>query len=295
MSGPAELPETINEMKEKEKLETNDQLPKFPKFSYLDAVIGKEIHNFWGNRVLEHINSKGKLLALKVSSPDGLDCSQGDMMSYAAEHGVLAPKVFGTYDIVTKKPIARVMVSERVPGIPLVDIWRDMSQHDQTSIKEQLRAQIRHMRTLTQPFIGRVNQQPTRNLYDTTFTRYCGPFEDEKSFDDWCLTRLYGGGFQQKKWQRILEKQRRTSSGKFVLTHGDLSPRNILVQGGTITGIIDWELSGFFPEYVEYATAVGLNSGMEKWWIPVLQEVLEPCSKDMIKFTGLIEERVGSY
>lgn len=151
------------------------------------------------------------------------------------------------------------------------------------------------MRTLTQPFIGRINQQPTRNLYDTTFTRYCGPFEDEKSFDEWCVNRLYGGVSQHKKWQKILEKQRRTSSGRFVLTHGDLSPRNILVQGSIITGIIDWELSGFFPEHVEYATAVGLNSGMEKWWIPVLKEVLEPCSKDMIKFTGLIEERVGSY
>jgi aminoglycoside phosphotransferase len=295
MSEPAKSQEAINVTKEEVDVEINDLPPKLPKFSYLDAIVGKEIHNFWGNRVLEQTSSKGQLLALKVSSPDGLDRSQGDMMNYAATHGVLTPKVFGTYDIFTTKPIARVMVSERVAGVPLVDVWRDISQHEQTSIKEQLRVQIQHMRTLTQPFIGRVNQQPTRNLYDTTFTRYCGPFENEKLFDDWCLNRLYGGVFQKKKWQRILEKQRRTSSGKFVLTHGDLSPRNILVQGSTITGIIDWELSGFFPEHVEYATAIGLNSGMEKWWIPVLKDVLEPCSKDTIKFTGLIEERVGSY
>lgn len=146
-----------------------------------------------------------------------------------------------------------------------------------------------------QPFIGRINRHPTRNLYDTTFTRYCSSFEDEKSFDDWRVSRLYGGSVQQKKWQQILEKQRRTSSGRFVLTHGDLSPRNILVRGSTIIGIIDWELSGFFPEYVEHATAVGLNGGVEKWWVPVLKEVLEPCSRDMIKFTVLIEEGVGSY
>ncbi|KAM0478856.1 hypothetical protein ACHAPX_004833 [Trichoderma viride] len=114
--------------KAEEAIETNDILPKFPKISYLDAVIGREIHNYWGNRVLEHTNSEGEPLALKVSDPEGLDRSQGEMMSYAAEHGVLAPKVFGTYDIVTKRPIARVMVSERVPGIPLVDVWRDMSE-----------------------------------------------------------------------------------------------------------------------------------------------------------------------
>ncbi|KAF9556781.1 hypothetical protein CPC08DRAFT_641050 [Agrocybe pediades] len=35
--------------------------------------------------------------------------------------------------------------------------------------------------------------------------------------------------------------------------HGDLLPKNIIVNGSTITGIIDWEAAGFYPEYWEYA------------------------------------------
>ena len=35
-------------------------------------------------------------------------------------------------------------------------------------------------------------------------------------------------------------------------SHGDLLPRNIIVDGSTITAIVDWELAGFYPEYVEY-------------------------------------------
>lgn len=37
-------------------------------------------------------------------------------------------------------------------------------------------------------------------------------------------------------------------------THADLSPRNILVDAaaGKITGIIDWEFGGWYPEYWEY-------------------------------------------
>ncbi|PNP81640.1 hypothetical protein FNYG_04666 [Fusarium nygamai] len=272
-----------------------DALPKYLKCSYLDAVVGKEIHNYSGNRVLEHTNSNGEALALKVSSQNVIDRSQADMMHYAATHGVLAPKVRGVYDIVTKRPIARVMVSERVPGVPLVDVWQAMSEDQQRSIKGQLQAQIQHMRTLIQPYIGRINKQPTRNIYNTTFVRHCGPFEDEESFDEWCLARLSGGGFQRWKWKRVLEKQRRKSTGRFVLTHGDLSPRNIIVEGSTITGIIDWELSGFYPEYVEYAFALGIGPGIEEWWKPVLKEVLEPCSTDLVKFTELIEERMGSY
>ncbi|KLP14639.1 uncharacterized protein LW94_8072 [Fusarium fujikuroi] len=269
--------------------------PKYLKCHYLDAVVGKEIHNYWGNRVLEHTNSHGEVLALKVSNPDGIDRAQADMMHYAATHGVLAPKVRGVYDVITRRPIARVMISERVPGVPLVDVWQNMSQAEQASIKEQLRAQIKQMRTLIQPYIGRIDKQPTRNIYNTTFVRHCGPFEDEESFDEWCLARLPGGSFQRWKWKRVLEKQRRKSTGRFVLTHGDLSPRNIMLDGSTITGIIDWELSGFYPEYVEYAVAMGLGPGIEEWWVPVLKEVLEPCSTDLVKFTELIEERMGSY
>ncbi|KAF9234081.1 hypothetical protein BU15DRAFT_53061, partial [Melanogaster broomeanus] len=36
------------------------------------------------------------------------------------------------------------------------------------------------------------------------------------------------------------------------LTHGDLLPRNILVDGSRITAIIDWETAGFYPEFWEY-------------------------------------------
>ncbi|RKL46818.1 hypothetical protein BFJ72_g2558 [Fusarium proliferatum] len=294
----ASLSETEQEEPEMEAGKGNDEqdeLPKYLSCSYLDAVVGKEIHNYWGNRILEHTNSSGEVLALKVSSPDGIDRSQADMMHFAAAHGVLAPRIRGVYDVITKRPIARVMVSERVPGMPLVDVWQNMSQAEQASIKEQLRTQIKRMRTLVQPYIGRIDKQPTRNIYNTTFVRHCGPFEDEEAFDNWCLDRLSGGTIQRWKWKRVLERQRRKSTGRFVLTHGDLSPRNIMVNGSTITGIIDWELSGFYPEYVEYAFSLGIGPGLEEWWKPVLKEVLEPCSSEMVKFTGLIEERMGSY
>ena len=39
-----------------------------------------------------------------------------------------------------------------------------------------------------------------------------------------------------------------------LFTHGDVAPRNIMVDKDyRITGIIDWELAGWYPEYWEYA------------------------------------------
>ncbi|AEO71913.1 a1b06420-3d77-47e5-895c-ec42ad4299af [Thermothielavioides terrestris] len=259
--------------------------------SYLNAGEGKEIHNFFGNRVLEHTTSTGAVLAIKVKPPEGLDRSEGDMMHYAATHGVLAPKVQGVYDIITKKLLARAIVSELVRGVPLVDVWMELSDAQKSSIKDQLRTQLSKMRSCTQPFIGRVGRQHTRNIYDRLQQTYCGPFDDEKQFDEWCLARLTGGPLVRWKWKRVLERERRASSGRFVLTHGDLTPRNILVQDGVITGIVDWEYSGFYPEYAEFAFAMVLCHSHEKWWLPVLKEVLQPCSDERLKFTRLVEDR----
>lgn len=43
-----------------------------------------------------------------------------------------------------------------------------------------------------------------------------------------------------------------SSDHRIVMTHGDLLPRNLLVSSAdtpTITGIIDWESRGGYPEY----------------------------------------------
>ncbi|KAH8673400.1 hypothetical protein BX600DRAFT_455187 [Xylariales sp. PMI_506] len=146
------------------------------------------------------------------------------------------------------------------------------------------------MRTCTQTFIGRVGRQHVRNVYDRIPQTYCGPFADEEEFDNWCLARLRNR-LVRWKWQRVLKHNRRDTPATFVLTHGDLTPRNILVKDGAITGIVDWEKSGFFPEYAEYAFAMSLCHEHEKWWIPVLEEILEPCSATRVEFARLVEDR----
>lgn len=264
--------------------------------TYEEAVDGNEIYNFHGGRVVEYTTTAGRVLAIKQRGTRGLDRSEGAMMDHAARNGVLAPRVLGVYDIVTtsrRRPLARVMVSDRVPGESLKDVWHDLSAAQQASVKEQLRAQLACMREITQPFIGRVGHLSARNNYERIATRHdCGPFENEAAFDDWCLQRIqHRSSISRWKWKRLLDRERLASSGRFVLTHGDLTPRNIMVKDGLVTGIVDWDRSGFYPEYAEYAFAMALGHGIEEWWLPVLKEVLQPCSKQRVQFTRLIEYR----
>ncbi|KAK3297928.1 uncharacterized protein B0H64DRAFT_373205 [Chaetomium fimeti] len=234
--------------------------------------------------------------------PPRTHLTEADMMHYAATHGVLAPRVRGVYEVIVGEySLARIMVSDRVPGVPLVDVWRDMTTADQAAVKAQLRVQLACMRACAEPAIGRAGGMPTRNVYDGPRGTAFGPFADEEAFDDWCLARVWRIPLVRSVWRRLLrgEREKRcggggggggdAGAGRFVLTHGDLTPRNIMVLGNVVTGIVDWELSGFFPEYAECAFA-RMCYAHEEWWIPVLEELLPACSKRRLAFTALVED-----
>jgi hypothetical protein len=46
-----------------------------------------------------------------------------------------------------------------------------------------------------------------------------------------------------------------TSTYQTHFTHADLRPKNIIVRNGRVAAIIDWEFSGWYPEYWEFTKA----------------------------------------
>jgi len=59
-------------------------------------------------------------------------------------------------------------------------------------------------------------------------------------------------------------------SSRSVFSHGDIAPRNIMVdEERRITGILDWELSGWFPDYWGYSQmmrpADDVTCDWQKW------------------------------
>lgn len=71
-----------------------------------------------------------------------------------------------------------------------------------------------------------------------------------------------------------------------VFTHGDIAPRNILVDGGCcITGIVDWELAGWYPEYWEYANI--MKPSRDKDW----QSWMDRTATQQWDLSGIIAAR----
>ena len=64
-------------------------------------------------------------------------------------------------------------------------------------------------------------------------------------------------------------------SHEAVFTHADLNPRNILADPNTgkVTGIVDWECSGWYPEYWEYTKAHFAVRYSTRWLVDVVDQL----------------------
>lgn len=67
-----------------------------------------------------------------------------------------------------------------------------------------------------------------------------------------------------KHMRDTLMKHQRTDH-RIVLSHGDLHPDNIMVKDGKITGLIDWELAGWCPEYWDYVKSCYASPKHRDW------------------------------
>jgi aminoglycoside phosphotransferase (APT) family kinase protein len=80
-----------------------------------------------------------------------------------------------------------------------------------------------------------------------------------------------------------------SQSHEIVFTHGDLRPQNIMIKNGNVVAIIDWELSGWYPEYWEFAKAF-LVWGWQNDWTDYLIKILQPYHAEFFIHSFLMEK-----
>ncbi|KAI2627299.1 hypothetical protein GGS26DRAFT_561306 [Hypomontagnella submonticulosa] len=145
------------------------------------------------------------------------------------------------------------LLMTRVPGYPLSRCQDVLSERDIERISNQLKdyvAQLRDIpRTVKSDMIisntlGEACRDPRIRSANPV-----GPFRDEAAFS---------------QVLRFSDDPARRGH-KIVFTHADLNPRNVLVDrivqpdgniGWSVTGIVDWETAGYYPEYWDYTKAM---------------------------------------
>ncbi|KAK4251290.1 hypothetical protein C7999DRAFT_10908 [Corynascus novoguineensis] len=232
-----------------------------------------------------------------------------------ATNGILTGRMYDLRHVIidqARRWESDVMIGDRVPGETVATVWKKLSWKDlllrsfKKDITTELAAHISRMRNLTQPFIGRIGHngqgkpEEMRNFYDGPLCGCFGPFtgsDPEAEFDEWALSQI-DNPEERAKWRPRLEKdrQKRSSPRSFVLTYGDLTWNNLMVAKDrtsgkyVITGLIDWDRSGFLPDDAEY-TVFSAISLVDEAWRKILKAAVpnRNCSKDRLEFTRVLK------
>ncbi|KAH7264448.1 hypothetical protein MRS44_012234 [Fusarium solani] len=182
-----------------------------------------------------------------VKSGKRIAMGEAEALRVAALAGIPVPAVHDTYTT----PDGQVQIRMGyVQGQSLDTLWPEMSVKQKKDIARQLRVIVDKMRSMAPPqhLISACDGSEIRDTR-VHFTYHSPPCHDEKAFNEFLLSGLYED--TPSLVREALSRRLRTDH-RIVFTHCDLTPRNILVQDGKIQGLVDWEDSGWYPEYWEY-------------------------------------------
>ncbi|OAA66946.1 Phosphotransferase family protein [Niveomyces insectorum RCEF 264] len=169
-----------------------------------------------------------------------------------------------------------------VPGKTLKAAWAGFDDATKGRICQDIWDMVATIRTIPRPahLAGDNNQNahlyctadgsPSRNPLLGDNNDVTPAFLDEQTFRDRIYARYvaHNGLSYRDSAEYLPDRLPRsdTDTGP-VFTHGDIAPRNIIVDDdGRILALLDWESSGWFPDWWEYAQMMGICDELEYDW-----------------------------
>lgn len=226
------------------------------------------INNTWFRRILilasvALLNRYGRrrntvlFLTKKLCVKYGRSVHLGEAaaMEYVASNSSIpVPKVHCAFE---RKGNTYIVMS-RVPGEIIGQGWGKRSTESRERLFQQLRNYMSQLRALQPPVPGAVSGVGNSKLRDQRvvpgFYMDFGPFDTVEQFH---LFLREGHRCHPNAPAEVNELVAQHERGQWTthFVHTDLSSMNIMVEGDRVTGIIDWESAGWYPEYWEYTNA----------------------------------------
>ncbi|ORX94402.1 kinase-like domain-containing protein [Clohesyomyces aquaticus] len=162
-----------------------------------------------------------------------------------------------------------------IEGTSLQELWPSLSAENKMAVSDQLNTLLFNLRSLPLPSTQLGGGVPPRCKDVRRTVRYSsGPIDNEDEFNNFLLSPTKPRIAQTYK--EFIRTKCLRSNHRVVMTHGDFHPRNILakIENGNVkvTGIIDWEAGGSYPEYWEYVKSLNTMSSVDEddWcdWLP---------------------------
>ncbi|KAH7358429.1 kinase-like domain-containing protein [Plectosphaerella cucumerina] len=216
-----------------------------------------------------------------VKSRQRIALGEAEALKVAVRAGVPAPCVREVHGTSNGQGQIRM---DYVQGQSLDKLWPGMSPEQRRDVAQQLRGIIEKMRSVTPPpsLIGACDGTEIRDTR-VYFTYHSPPCRDEVNFNVFVLSSLYE---TTPPLLREAFRRRLRTNHRIVFSHCDLTPRNILVHEGKISGLVDREDSGWYPEYWEYVKF--FQRPADKGWKDYAEDIFpEYYHDELVDFTAI--------
>ncbi|KAI1776425.1 kinase-like domain-containing protein [Hypoxylon cercidicola] len=169
---------------------------------------------------------------------------------------VPVPKLYSSVFFVQDGEECGSLLMELVEGTPLNHVWDGFDDDVKSRICGEIWNIVAELQKIPRPkelshlYQCGADGSPSTDVLIKDLHSPPTPILDDDALRDRIYERYfhYFGRLYEGTLPDMLPR-----SSVSVFTHGDLAPRNIMVQGSRITGIVDWENAGWYPDYWEYA------------------------------------------
>jgi len=200
-------------------------------------------------------------------------------MAYLAEHApdIPAPRPHGLIDLGPYK----VIFMSYIPSMTLAKAWPTLTLENKVSIQRQLGDIFGRLRMLRQQDgypLGGIGGQGVTDCHREDY-RSRKVISTGAGYENWQFSISHFAGEHYVKCLRSFLPPPVQES---VFTHCDVRKDNIMVKmdennGCVVTGIIDWEESGFYPDYHECMKVTNTyNTRDHDDWFDFLPDCIAP-------------------
>ncbi|KAF8055452.1 kinase-like protein, partial [Lyophyllum atratum] len=225
---------------------------------------GETLHKLFGRQIT---CLDGRVV---VKSGPNVDPAEYCLLAYLQKHcpGVRAPEPLGFVVLGHQS----YLFMSRIPGVTLYSRWPSMSDIQKESVCSQLDAMLSDLHSLSwTPGTPLGSLTAPHTCKDARLsTRTSAAINSESEFNDFLLRNPREHiSTSYMKWLRTYL----VDDHRIVLSHGDLNPKNIILLDGkddsiSVSGIIDWEMGGWYPEYWDSLKALNVRGTDDEsdWW-----------------------------
>lgn len=178
-----------------------------------------------------------------------LPCEAEVLQLVASKLNIRAPRVHRSLHFMddTKYGTNGYIVMDYIDGKTLDSCWRDLCTEQKMDVARQTAHMIIEMQSIKLLEPGPISGGPCRCRF---FTHYsAGPFKDAAEFEGWFNHKMD----ICKTYKHALSDLPPFKFTRFVLTHQDISPRNLILDRNGLVWLVDWADAGSYPPAFETA------------------------------------------